>query len=74
MKTKAVGVSSAQPSLPSGADSQRPAAVKGAAEPRRSEPLRARTAGKESAREGRITGREEKFCATEHAGDFSEGA
>jgi hypothetical protein len=73
MKTKAVGVCSAQPSLPNGADSSRPAAVKGAAEPRRSEPLRARTAGKESAREGRITGREEEFCATEHAERFFRG-
>src|SRR5207244_10176137 len=51
---------SSGPSLPGGADSQRPAAVKGAGEPRRSEPLTARTAGKESRREeiGRASCRE----------------
>jgi len=51
MRTKAVEVSSTHPSLPSGADSLRPAAVQVAAEPRRSETLTARTAGKESRRE-----------------------
>jgi DNA replication protein DnaC len=55
------------PSLPSGADSPRPTAVKVAAETRRSETLTARGAGTESGREGRITGRNEKFCATKPA-------
>jgi len=53
MKTEAMGAFSAGPSLLGGADSLGPAAVKGAAETRRSEPLTARTAGKESQREGR---------------------
>ena len=53
MRSKAVEVSSAHPSLPSGADSPRPAAVQVAAEPRRSETLTARTAGKESGEGGK---------------------
>ena len=56
MKTEAMGAFSARPSLLGGADSLGPAAVKGAAEPRRSERLTARTAGKESQREGRTAG------------------
>ena len=73
MKSKAVGVFSPRPSLPGGADSPRPAAVKGAAEPRRSEPLTARTAGKESQREGRTTGVVKKFRNTEPVERFSQG-
>jgi DNA replication protein DnaC len=73
MRTKAVEVSSVQPFLPSGGDSQRPAAVNGAAEARQSEPLTARTAGKESGREGRITGRGEKFRNRELAQRFLRG-
>ncbi len=53
MNSKSRRLSSSESFLPGGADSLRPAAVKGAAEPRRSEPLTARTAGKESRREGR---------------------
>ena len=64
---------SSEPSLPGGADSQRPAAVKGAAEPRRSEPLTARTAGKESRREGRAEGRVKKFGDAEPVERFFQG-
>ena len=53
MNSKSRRLSSSESFLPGGADSLRPTAVKGAAEPRRSEPLTARTAGKESRREGR---------------------
>jgi DNA replication protein DnaC len=60
---------SSGPSLPGGADSQRPAAVKGAGEPRRSEPLTARTAGKESRREGRATEMVKEFRDTEHSAE-----
>jgi len=56
MKGEAMGAFSIRPSLLGGADSLGPAAVEGAAEPRRSERLTARTAGKESQREGRTTG------------------
>jgi IstB-like ATP binding protein len=73
MRTKAVEVSSAHPSLPSGADSLRPAAVQVAAEPRRSETLTARTAGKESRREGRTTGMVEEFRAREPVEQFFRG-
>src|SRR5437879_12594802 len=73
MRSKAVEVSSAHPSLPSGADSRRPAAVKVAAEPRRSGTLTARTAGKESGREGRIPGRDEEFRNREPAEQFFRG-
>ena len=73
MKTKAVEVSSSRASLPGGADSLRPAAVKDAAEPRRSEPLRARTAGKESLREGRTSGMVKKFRDTEPSERFLQG-
>ena len=48
MKSKAVGAFFPGASLPGGADSPGTGAVKGAAEPRRSEPLTARTTGKES--------------------------
>ena len=73
MRSKAVEVSSAHPSLPSGADSRRPAAVKVAAEPRRSGTLTARTAGKETGREGRIPGRDEEFRNREPAEQFFRG-
>jgi len=76
MRSKAVEVSSAHPSLPSapsGADSRRPAAVKVAAEPRHSGTLTARTAGKESGREGRIPGRDEEFRNREPAEQFFRG-
>ena len=73
MKTKAVGVFSSRASLPSGDDSPRPAAVQGAAEPRHSEPLTARTAGNESRREGRTTGMVKKFRDTEPAERFFQG-
>lgn len=73
MKTKAARVFSSQASLPSGADSPGPAAVQGAAEPRRSEPLTARTTGKESRREGRSAGIVKKFRDTEPAERFFQG-
>jgi DNA replication protein DnaC len=60
------------PSLASRADSLRPAAVKVAAEPRRSETLTARTAATESASEGRRTGTSEKIRATESVERFSQ--
>jgi DNA replication protein DnaC len=65
MKSEAMGAFSIRPSLLGGADSLRPAAVKGAAEPRRSERLTARTAGKESQREGRTTGMVQKTSSRE---------
>ena len=73
MKTKAVGVFSSRASLSSGDDSPRPAAVQGAAEPRHSEPLTARTTGKESRREGRTTGMVKKFRDAEPAERFFQG-
>jgi DNA replication protein DnaC len=73
MRSKAEEVSTVHPSLPSGADSPRPAAVKVAAEPRRSGTLTARSAGKESGREGRITGRDEEFRAREPVERFFRG-
>lgn len=63
---------SSYPSLASRADSLRPAAVKVAAEPRRSEALTARTAATESASEGRRTGTVEKIRATEPVERFSQ--
>ena len=69
MNSKSRRLFSSGPSLPGGADSQRPAAVKGAGEPRRSEPLTARTAGKESRREGRATEMVKEFRDTEHSAE-----
>ena len=73
MRTKTVGVFSSHASLPGGADSPEPAAVKGAGEPRRSGPLTARTAGTESRREGSTTGRVQKFRDTGLAERFFQG-
>jgi len=56
-----------------GTDSLRAAAVKVAAEPRRSETLTARTAGKESRKEGRSTGMVKKIRATEPVEEFFRG-
>ena len=73
MNGKSRRLFSSRPSLPGGADSLRPAAVKGAAEPRRSEPLTGRTAGKESRREGRVMGMDKKFRDPEPAERFFQG-